>query len=244
MAYEVVKTIAGRAYRYAVRSERDPDTGKTRNRWTYLGRVVSEGGSAKVRVPRRNARLRLLEATEALLAGGEASAVTADAIARAAGVAHGTFYRYFADRSAALRALAQHIRETRGIGDDRLLRDDIESRDAARAGIRAWIVDKLRTARDRRASLRAWHALIASDAQLAAYREERREAVLRRLGEHLAVLCARGYARVADPGSIAANLIALFDGLLRATILENDNLDDARIAAAADIAERAIFAEL
>jgi hypothetical protein len=42
MAYEVTKLVNGRPYRYRVRSERDPDTGKTRNRWTYLGR--GDGG--------------------------------------------------------------------------------------------------------------------------------------------------------------------------------------------------------
>ena len=101
MAYEVVKTIGSRQYRYRVQSERDPQTGKMRNRWTYLGRVAGEAGIVKARAPRPNARLRLLEAAEALLASGDASAVTVDAIASAAGVAHGTFYRYFRHRSAA-----------------------------------------------------------------------------------------------------------------------------------------------
>ena len=85
MAYEVVKTIGARQYRYRVQSERDPLTGKSRNRWAYIGRVVSERNVAAVRPPRTNARLRLLEAVERLLAAGDASAVTVAAITGAAG---------------------------------------------------------------------------------------------------------------------------------------------------------------
>jgi len=185
--------------------------------------------------------LRLLEAAERLLEAGDASAVTVDAIAAAAGVAHGTFYRYFRDRSQALEELARHIRATRAIGDDRLLRDDVTSIDAARAGVRQWLFDKLRFCREHRASVRAWHALIASDARLAAYREERSEAILSRLREHIVLLNGLGFADVADPASTAAGLIALVDGIVRSSILERDRLDDAGIVAAADIVERALF---
>ncbi len=143
MAYEVVKTIRGREYRYRVQSERDPHTGKSRNRWTYIGRVTGEPDVAKSRPARPNARLRLLAAAERLLEGGEASALSVDAIATEAGVAHGTFYRYFRDRSAVLEALARHLRETRSVGDDRELRDDVATRAAARAGVREWIAQRL-----------------------------------------------------------------------------------------------------
>jgi AcrR family transcriptional regulator len=244
MAYEVVKTIGRRQYRYRVQSERDAQTGKVRNRWTYLGRVASEQGAAKSRPARPNARLRLLAAAQSLLEAGDASALTVDAIVSVAGVAHGTFYRYFRDRSQALEELARHIRATSGIEEDHLLRDDVISLDAARAAVRRWLVDKLRYAREHRASVRAWHALIASDARLAAYREERREAAFSRLRDHIEVLNARGFARVGDPASTAAGLSALYDGIVRSSILERDRLSDAAIEAAADIAERALFAAL
>jgi hypothetical protein len=38
--------------------------------------------------------------------------------------------------------------------------------------------------------------------------------------------------------------MALVDGIVRASVLERDSLDDAGIAAAADIVERALFARL
>lgn len=244
MAYEVVKTIGTRQYRYRVQSERDPATGKTRNRWTYLGRVASEPQPAAIRSPRPNARLRLLEAAETLMAAGDAAAVTVDAITAAAGVAHGTFYRYFRDRSAALEALARHMREERGIGDDRLLRSDVESVAAARAGVRAWVDDKLRTSRRLRRTIIAWYALMASDARLAAFREERREGALARFRDHLERLVECGFAEIPDTAATAAGIIALFDGITRTSILERDRLDDAAISAATDIVERAVFGRL
>lgn len=241
MAYEVIKTIGGREYRYSVQSERDTVTGKTRNRWTYLGRVAGAAAVTKARAARPNARLRLLEAIEVLLEGGEPAALTVDAIAAAAGVAHGTFYRYFRDRSDGLEALARHLRETRPAGDDRLLRDDVPSRAHARQAVRAWAADRLRKAVERRASIRTWYALMASDARLKAYREERRESTLRRLTEHLRALTARGFAAVDDPPASARALIALVEGVLHATVVEGEQLDAAGITAVAEIAERAIF---
>jgi AcrR family transcriptional regulator len=243
MSYEVLKTIGGRQYRYRVQSERDATTGKTRNRWTYVGRVTEDGEIRPPRGGRTNARLRLLEGCERLLAAGDAAAVTVSAIAAEAGVAHGTFYRYFKDRSEALEALARHIRATRGTGDDRQLRDDVDSPGAARAGIRTWVDEKLRFAREHRSIYRAWHALIASESRLAAYREEAREQTLARLRDHITALARRGWVDVADPAATAASLVALIDGTCRAAVLERDCLDDARILATADLAERALFVD-
>ncbi len=243
MAYDVVKTIGGREYRYRVQSERDPNTGKTRNRWTYVGRVAGERTVPKGRVPRSDARLRLLAAAEQLLEGGEASAVTADAIAAAAGVAHGTFYRYFRDRSDALEALARHLRATRTENDD-LLQGDVASRAAARTAMRAWVCERLDFVSKRRGTIRGWYALVASDARLAAYREERQNATLGRLGAYLTALAERGYICLPDPAATAAVLMSVLEGIVRTNILESDLLDAARIAAAADVVERAVFAQL
>ncbi len=241
MAYDVVKTIGGREYRYRVQSERDPISGKIRNRWTYVGRVSGEGAVAKLRPVRTNARTRLLAAAEHLLEAGEAAELTVDSIARAAGVAHGTFYRYFRDRSDVLEALARHLKATRAVGDDGLLRDDVTSLADARRGVRTWMSERLRFALQRRAAVRAWSTLVASEARLAAYREERRDSTRRRLHEHLEVLTSRGFADVSDPASTAMMLMALVDGVIRATILESDSLSAAHIDAATEIADRAIF---
>ena len=45
VAYKVTKRIGGRAYLYRVESQRDPETGRRRNRWTYLGRAPGDGSA-------------------------------------------------------------------------------------------------------------------------------------------------------------------------------------------------------
>ena len=243
MAYDVIKTIRGREYRYRVQSERDPASGKTRNRWTYVGRVASERSAPPVRAKPSEGRARLLAALERILERGDAAAVTADAIAREAGVAHGTFYRYFADRTTALRALAEHMRAIRGLAEERL-RADVVSAAQARVDLRAWIERRLSDAVERRTSLRAWYALMASDPKLAAFRAGRRAEVMQLLAEYFSALTLRGFASVVDSAATASALYAMIDGFSRATILEGEPLLPAQIAAAADIAERAVFAPL
>jgi len=242
MAYDVIKTINGRDYRYRVQSERDAASGKRRNRWTYVGRVAGErpGARAAAPVSRGGTRLRLLHATEQLLARLDAQEITVDAIAAEAGVAHGTFYRYFKDRIAILEALALHIRATRGSAEENL-RDDVATVSAARSGLRAWIDEKLRIALERPDEMRTWFALIASDVRLTAFREERRQATLARMTQHFSVLSERGLASVRDPAAMASALFAMLDGFFRETIVDGHALDEARITAAADVVERAIF---
>ncbi|GAC1408073.1 MAG: hypothetical protein NVSMB64_15790 [Candidatus Velthaea sp.] len=241
MAYDVIKRIGGREYRYRVQSERDPDSGKPRNRWTYVGRVSSERTPASpARPARSDTQLRVLEALERLLDRGDPKAITAGAIAAEAGIAHGTFYRYFKDRTAALEAFARHFRATRGIAEENL-RDDVATVGEARARLRQWNVEKLRTAVERPASLRVWYALMASDVRLAAFRIERRAATLARLSGYLTHLAACGFAPLPDPEATAAALFAMIDGLTRGAIVDAEQLDERRTSAAADVAERAVF---
>jgi AcrR family transcriptional regulator len=242
MAYDVVKTINGRDYRYRVQSERDEASGKRRNRWTYVGRVASErsGETVAAHARRGGTRLRLLAAAQRLLSRVEAHEITVDAIATEAGVAHGTFYRYFQNRASVLEALAAHIRETRGSAEENL-RDDVASAGAARSGLRAWIDEKLRLAVDRPEEIRTWFALMTSDPRLIAFREERRAATVTRMTEHFAALTARGFANVRDPAATAFALYAMIDGIFREAIVEGHTLGEARIVATADVVEHAIF---
>src|ERR1700740_3641603 len=103
MAYEVTKTIRGRAYRYRVESVRDSETGKRRNQWTYIGRA--EGTATRPPAKRQsNARKSLLDALERLLATHEFGDITAGMIASKATLAHGTFYRHFRHKREAFLA--------------------------------------------------------------------------------------------------------------------------------------------
>jgi AcrR family transcriptional regulator len=240
MAYEVTKTIAGRAYRYRVESIRDPETGKRRNRWTYVGRTDS--GQSAPAAPRRrtNAKARLLDALERLLADRDIGAVTADAIASEAGLAHGTFYRYFRNKGDAVRAALDRTREKRVAIAERL-RAETATAAEVRAGLREAIESSLRTPAEHPTLLRATYALIMRDAEFAAQHREQRAKGTRTLGEYFAEWTARGIADVAHPEATAGALIAMVDGLYREAMIDGTVLDDDRIAAALEVIDRAVF---
>jgi AcrR family transcriptional regulator len=243
MAYEVIKTIAGRPYRYRVESVRDPQTGKRRNRWTYLGRVAGEQPPIARPKRRGDARERLLDAFERLLETRDFAAVTADAVATEAGLAHGTFYRHFKDKRAALRAALDRVRERMGFVVELLL-DDVAGRVEARAGIRTFVETILRSPAEHPALLRAYYALMLRDEEFARERRERREGGVRILTDHLEALRARGLATLHHPGATAAALFAMLDGFQREALLEGTPPDETRIAGAVDVMERAVFGEL
>jgi len=240
MAYDVIKQINGREYRYRVQSEPNPLTGKSRNRWTYVGRVTSEWPTATPAPRRSDTRLRLLEALERLIERGDPKAITAGAIATEAGIAHGTFYRYFKDRIEALEAVAHHMRSARGVAEENL-RDDFASADEARATLREWIEKKMRTALERPVPLRVWYALIASDERLAAFRVERRGAAIRRLTEHFQELTRRDFARVRDPNGTAVAVFTMIDGIVRSATVERETLEPGTIETVTAIVEQIVF---
>ena len=110
MAYEVIKRVSGRAYRYRVESYRDPETRRVRGKWTYLGRVEGEGTLSPERKARPSSRERLLDAVERLLETNELSTISTGMVASEAGLAYGTFYRHFRDLAHVVRDAM--VRET------------------------------------------------------------------------------------------------------------------------------------
>jgi len=100
MAYEVIKRVSGRAYRYRVESFRDPETKRVRGKWTYIGRVEGEGTLSPERKARPSSRDRLLDALERLLENHDLALLSTGMVASEAGLAYGTFYRYFKDINA------------------------------------------------------------------------------------------------------------------------------------------------
>jgi len=242
MAYTVSKTINGRTYLYRVERQRDPENGRVRNRWTYLGRAAKP--DAAVAEPPRTAargstRQRLIDATERLLERNDGD-VTPSAIATEAGVAHGTFYRHFRDRRDALEAVVAHLRATRGAVDEGL-DDDVMTVAEAKAGLRAWLIRKLALMRERPEFLAGFYRLATGDAKLAAWRAERRDALLGRLADHLAALVRRGFAELADPKSTARILYTVYDGLYRQVIVDGHTIDDEVTLAALAAVERIVF---
>lgn len=242
MAYEVTKTVNGRAYRYRVRSERDPDTGKTRNRWTYLGRAGAAGPTA-VR-ERANAREALLDALERLLDRDDLSEVTAGAVSVEAGLAHGTFYRYFKNKNAAIYALLDRVRAAKSASGDVLMRETPATRAAARDALRAWAERLLRTPGEHPGAIRALYDLAARDPVIGAARRERREAYARVLAERLEAFAARGFAHIGDPANAASAIFAMLDGFYREAIGTDGAIDEGRIVAALDLIERGVFGAL
>ncbi|MEO7039450.1 MAG: TetR/AcrR family transcriptional regulator, partial [Candidatus Elarobacter sp.] len=229
-------------YRYQVESILDPATGKRRSRWTYLGRAEPPDGSPVERPKRRtDARERLLDALERLLDRRDFGGLTAGQISAEAGLAHGTFYRHFRDKRDALRAGLERVRERRGPVVE-ALRDDVVTEAEARTGIGAMVGAALRSPAQHPALLRAFYALAERDPELALERRERKARITRRIAEHLAVLSTRGLARVRDPETTAAAILAMIDGFFRDALVDGATLDDARIAGAIEVAERAVFA--
>jgi AcrR family transcriptional regulator len=165
--------------------------------------------------------------------------VTAAAVSTEAGVAHGTFYRYFRNKSEAIVALFERLGASRS-ADFEMLDAVPASLAEARAALRAWMGGRFR-AKDRHVDLlRVFDSLWARDELLDAHRRERRDAFTERLRAYLTTIDERGFARIADPAASAAVLAAMLVGLFHETILTGP-LDEAHIGAAVDLIERAVF---
>lgn len=237
MAYEVVKRVRGRAYRYRVESYRD-ERGRARGRWTYLGPVEGAARPAASEPP--ETRSRLLDALERLLERGEFAAITASAISEEAGLAHGTFYRYFKNKRDALRAAAFRFAEPA----DRVRASFVEplgSRETERARLRSWAETILRLPVERPGLLRAWYVLVGSDDELAQARRAKRAVATAELAAYLERLVAGGLAAIDHPRAMARALSALVDGTFR-RLVDGLGLEDADIAGALDVIDRAVFA--
>jgi AcrR family transcriptional regulator len=244
MAYDVTKLVNGRPYRYRVRSERDPVSGKTRNRWTYLGRGDA-GEPPAVAKPRPNAREALLDALERLLDRLDQGDVTAAAVSVEAGLAHGTFYRYFRNRVAAIRALGERLRSARA-AELGLIDEQPTDLPAARAALRAWTGVLLRTRTEHPGLVRALYALAMRDPEIRTALVERRESYARRLAGWLRELSERGLITLAaaDASSASTVLFAMLDGIGREAVIAGEALEEAHAVTAIDLVERAVFGVL
>ena len=220
MSYEVVKRIRGRDYRYLVESYRDPETGKVRNAWRYLGKA---GGApaARRRAGAGETRSRVVRALEDLLRRESWSRITARRIAAQAGVAPATLYRYFSSREDVLTAAAI-------CANDRL---------------EARLTDLQRVAGDReneRARLRAWVIAVVKDAPRspvpAAFAGDGHAQHRRAFERYFELLAAHGHVTLAHrerPG-LALTLSQIVGTQWR--------LRDEEYAALAGAVERLIFA--
>ncbi len=219
MAYEVIKRVGGRAYRYRVESYRDPETRRVRGKWTYLGRVEGEGTLSPERQARPSSRTRLLNALEELLEMRDLSALTTGIIANHAGLAYGTFYRYFKDvnhivREAMLRYSATHDK----VRDELFVA--VASEGVEREKITNWLHETIAHAQARRGVIRAWHVASNADAALILERQQRFDAAVTAYATYIEALNAAGITSVRSPAFNAYALVALLTAIVRECAVE------------------------
>lgn len=219
MAYEVIKRVSGRAYRYRVESYRDPVTRRVRGKWTYLGRVEGEGTLSPERKARPSSRDRLLDAVERLLEKHELSAISTGMVASEAGLAYGTFYRHFRDLAHVVRDAM--IRETANLEQmSERFAETPGDRDGERAKLTAWARESIAAALARPGLFRAWLVTSNHDSAVVAERQKRSEANVDRMTRYLQALQASGVATPVQSFSGYA-IVALVGAAAREAALEN-----------------------
>ncbi|MEA2784448.1 MAG: hypothetical protein QOF71_552 [Candidatus Eremiobacteraeota bacterium] len=221
MAYEVIKRVSGRAYRYRVESFRDPETRRVRGRWTYLGRVDPADAGLPERPTKLSSRDRLLEAVARLLATTDAETLSAGAIAHEAGVAYGTFYRYFTDRAHAVREALLRRGPSLGNVDSRFSHP-AGTRESERERIASWLREVADTGRRERGVVRAWHVYSNADEAVVRARSAAVDAAVDRVTAYLDVLRGANVSGISSPRFAAYALVALVVALGRDAALEDD----------------------
>ncbi len=221
MAYEVIKRVSGRAYRYRVESFRDPETRRVRGRWTYLGRVDPADAGLPERPAKPSSRDRLLDAVARLLATGDAESLSAGSIAREAGVAYGTFYRYFTDRAHAVREAL--LRHGPSLGDVAYrFGQPPGTRDQERERIAGWLRETAESARRERGVVRAWHVYSNSDGAVVEARRRAVDGTVDRVGAYLEALRDARVTSISSSRFAAYALVALVVALGRDAALEEN----------------------
>ncbi len=219
MAYEVIKRVSGRAYRYRVESYRDPVTRRVRGKWTYLGRVEGEGTLSPERKARPSSRDRLLDAVERLLEKHELSAISTGMVASEAGLAYGTFYRHFRDLAHVVRdAMVRETTSLERIGER--FDEAPGDRAAEREKLTAWVREAITATLARPGLSRAWFVTSNHDSLVVAERQKRSEANVERISRYLDALSAAGIAVRAQPFAGYA-IVALLGAATREAAIEN-----------------------
>jgi AcrR family transcriptional regulator len=240
MAYEVTKKVGPRAYRYRVESYRDPASSKVRSRWTYLG-VVAGDGTGVAPAKRANSeatRERLILAFEELVADLPYRDITAGTVATKAGLAHGTFYRYFADKRSLLIAAITRFRQEL----DRVHPEfgaAIGTREQERDRFRTWILALYRWPARNPGLYRAFVDAHDADEELREHKRIRLAERTAQLTAYFERLNAAGVAEIEHPHVLASSLTILVNGSLRELFTSGASTGEAGIT---EIFDRAVFA--
>lgn len=239
MPYEVTKRIKGREYRYYVDGQRDPETGRMRTRWNYLGRVGEDG----IVEPKTDGstREKIVIATADLMEGRDASRVTVAVIARHAGISQATFYRYFPDRKGAFTAALSYLAD-RTLGS-LSLDGPIGTREQESKRIFGWLETLLEMLLRQRA-LR-WSYTIADRSKSKAHIERSllKNDSAATLAAYFERLRDAGLAVIGHPATLAESVVRITIAFIYFTANDEADPDGRgfRIADAFPVIERAIF---
>jgi AcrR family transcriptional regulator len=237
MAYEVLKTIGNHRYRYRVESYRDQQTGKVKNRWTYVGRA--DGGSG-VQHSRRSSgeqtRERLALAFLGLIERDALDDVTPAAIAREAKVSSATFYRHFRSRDEVIAFCTQRAMNDLNSRLAELKVIASSARDERRR-LRQFAADLVRRPSAPAGLFRAWSVLSPEKV-----REERHTRRIKAFAQYIGELAQRGY--IQTPPNVRRLAIALsmiVATFIRSSVLENRLLSEEDYAVVGETFTRLIF---
>ena len=237
MAYEVIKRVSGRAYRYRVESFRDPETKRVRGKWTYIGRVEGEGTLSPERQARPSSRNRLLDALERLLEANDLATLSTGMVASEAGLAYGTFYRYFKDINAAVRETMLRQSESIGKMCERFA-EPLDTPTAESAKIVAWAEEILASAGMRPGLLRAWFIVSNSDAVLIEERRRLHTMTCEAAAAYLRRSALEKYVTIEAPEIVAYTILALVESSLRESVISRTPTSEKNIAGLAAMIAR------
>lgn len=219
MAYEVIKHVGDRSYRYEVVSVRDAATGKRKTKWRYLGRV-GPGAQMPMRNRADATRERLIESFGALLETRRMKTLTVEAVARRAKTTHATFYRYFENVN---DLLANAIK----VAQASLPSLDLHvcgSLDDERAKIRALIGSVFTGAGERAGLLRAFIEKRADSRLLQSLWDAHMERLHTAWATYIRELNDAGMGRNDDPEQLSSVVVTCIQARLHDAILRGRHL--------------------
>lgn len=236
MAYDVIKTIGKHRYRYSVESYRDAQTGKVKNRWTYVGRADDAHAAPSKRSAQDERREALAAAFLRLVERCALDEVTPPAIAREAGLSSATFYRHFRSRNDLVEFCTQRAMNDLN-GRLAELKDIAASAEEERDRLRTIAIGLVRRPSAPPGLFRAWGVLSPEKV-----REERHTRRIKAFSDYIAELARRKYIQA--PRQVRRLAIALsmvVHAFTRRSVVENRLLSEEDYAVVAETFTRLVF---
>ena len=246
MAYQVTKHIRGGDYRYNVEGYRDPETGRQRTRWQYLGRVVD--GLTVTQPIRRGDRVtqdKIVVATAELLESRDASRVTVAVIAKKTGTSQATFYRYFHDRKGAFTAALSYLCDRTISALPSLEDPPVGTRTEELHRIFTWLESLLRSMLRQRAFRWSFTNSDRSKAKAHIERSLLKVDAYAMLAAYLSRIDAAGIGHIDDAEEVAAAIMGICRALIRSLANDEDceEQQPVQLLAVFPLIERAIFCQ-